>query len=134
MFDVETQVVLVYTPITQVNKGRLRLGAKGLHQDSGLLHLFVQCVAVIRIAREGSGAHDQGSFECGGNAHLHAKFIRVTALAFRDALHFWGVPAVKLGLFGLRLLNARLGDQPFGFVDAHAQGLLNGLAQSRHLA
>lgn len=134
MFDVETQVVLVYAPITQVNKGRLRLGAKGLHQDAGLFYLLTERVPVVRIARVGSGTHDQGAFERGGNAHLHAKFIRVAALAFGDAFDFWGVPAVQLGLFVLSLFAARLSDQPFGFVDAHAQGLLNSLAQSRHLA
>ena len=54
--------------------------ATGLHQDGRLLHLFVHRVAVVRIAGKGSGAHDQGAFECGGNAHFHTKFIRVAAL------------------------------------------------------
>jgi hypothetical protein len=134
VFDVETQVVLVYPPITQVNKGRLRLGAKGLHQDAGLFHLLTERVPVIRIAREGSGTHNLGAFECGGNAHLHTKLIRVAVLAFGDALDFWGVPAVQLGLFVLSLFAARLGDQPFGFVDARAQSVLDGPTQGRHLA
>ena len=42
--------------------------------------------------------------------------------------------AAQLGLYGLLFFAARLGDQPFGFVDAHAQGFLNGLAQGRQLA
>jgi hypothetical protein len=36
VFDVETQVVLVYAPITQVNKGRLRLGANNLAEVGSL--------------------------------------------------------------------------------------------------
>lgn len=93
-------------------------------------------MAAIRIARLGSGIHDQGSFECYCNANLQAKFIRVAALTltFPYAFDFWGVPAVQLGMFVLSLIAARMGVQPFDFLDAHAQRVLNGLAQSRHLA
>ena len=44
------------------------------------------------------------------------------------------MPAVKLGLFVLRLFTARLGDQLFGFANAMAQSFLPGLAQRAHLA
>ena len=70
MLDVDIQDVFVNTTIAQVDVGGFGFHAGGPHQDGGLLRLFVQRVAVIRIAREGSGAHDQGPVERGGNAHL----------------------------------------------------------------
>ena len=50
--------------------------------------------------------------ERGGNAHLHTKLVGVTALAFGDALNFWGVPAVKLGLLVFGFVFVFLG-QPY---------------------
>lgn len=120
--------------MAQVDVGRFRSHAVGLHQDGGLLHLFIQRVAVIRIARKGSGAQDQGPFERCGNAHLHVEFVGVAALTLGYALDFWGVPAVKLGLIVFGLVVARLRDQPLVFVDALAKDFLHNLAQSTHLA
>lgn len=99
VFDVNAQVVLVYATVAQVDASGFRLRAGRLHQDAGLLHLFVQCVPVIRVTRKDPGADDEGAFQLGGNAHLHTKLVGVTAFAFGDAFDFWRVPAVQLGLF-----------------------------------
>ena len=65
VFDFDIQVVLVNTPVTQVDVGGIRSYAGGLHQDGCLPHLFIQFVPVIGIAGKCSGTHDEGSFERG---------------------------------------------------------------------
>jgi hypothetical protein len=88
VLDIDVQVFLVYAAVAQLDVGGFGFHTGRLHQDGRLLHLHVQRVAVIRIARESPGANDQGAFERGGNAHLHAEFLGVTALALRYALNF----------------------------------------------
>lgn len=67
MFDGHRRVVGIYTPIAQVYEHIRWLDLVVLHQDAGPLQLRVQGVTVIRIAREGPGAHDQVVFERAGN-------------------------------------------------------------------
>ncbi len=134
MLDVWTQVVLIYAPTTQINKDRLRLGTKDLYHNGFLHLLFVQHEAVIRIYWEGFVAHDQSApmilvamptftpinTGCGSFS------LRCTLVPGRASCTTWVVV--------LRFFAARLGDQHFGFVDTHTQGLMKGFAQSRHLA
>jgi hypothetical protein len=91
-------------------------------------------VAVIRVARKASGYNDECALERGGNAHLHSKLVGVTALAFGDSFNFWGVPAVKLGLFLFAFVATSLSDQAFGFMKYVAQRFLHSLAQRVHLS
>lgn len=80
VLDVQAGVVFVHPTIAQVYKGRLRLDAGGLHQDGGLLDLFVEGVAVIRVTGEGPGTDDQVALEGAGQAHLDAEFEGVAVL------------------------------------------------------
>ncbi len=63
-----------------------------------MFDLFVQRVAVKRIAGERPRADDQIAPHTQRNADLCPEFIRVAALAFVDALHLRRMPAVELGL------------------------------------
>ena len=134
MLNGDVWIGLVYTPVAQVHINGLRPHASGLHQDAGLFHLLLQGVSVIGVAGESTCADDQVALERGGNAHLHAKLIRVATLSLGDALHLGRVPAVELGLFALVLLARGLGHQALGLAQRLAQGLLYGQSQGAHLA
>lgn len=103
-----------------------------------MLNLFIEGVAFVRVAGKASGANDECALERGGNSHLHNKLVGVTALAFGDAFNFWGMSAVKLGLFVFgfvfALVVAILSDQAFGFMKCVALRFLYSLDQSVHLA
>ncbi len=80
VLDVYILVVLLQSSVARVNDGRFWHHTGSLHQDAGLLNLFIQGVAVVRVASKASGANNECDFERGGNAHLHTKLVGVTAL------------------------------------------------------
>ena len=69
--DVHIRVLCIHTPVAQINKRRRRLGRAVLHQDRSLLQLLVEGVAVVWVAVECSGAHDQVAAQRAGNTYLH---------------------------------------------------------------
>ena len=48
---VDIEVVFVNTPIAQVDTGSFRSHAGGLHQDGGLLHLFMSYIGVMQLKK-----------------------------------------------------------------------------------
>ena len=86
-------------------------------------------MAVIRSAVKCPGTHDQVAGEGADNAHLHSKFVRAARLAFTDAVHFWSMPGVQLGLPVDGLTLSALSDDALGFVQDLGQGVTNGLAK-----
>ena len=100
-----------------------------MHQDRGLLQLLGQGVPVIRVAVKRLGAHDQVALELrgAGDAHLHAKLVRLLGLAFADAVHLGCVPGVELGLAIDGLALAALGVEALGLVQRLGERLPNGL-------
>lgn len=81
---------------------------------------------VVRVAVQCPRAHDQLVFERAGNGHLHPELVRLAGLALADAVHFPGVPGVKLGLSVGCLALAALAVDACGL----AQGLSEGLSLS----
>ena len=65
--DVNAWIVGIHPTVTQVHKGRGRLAASVLHQDGLLLQLGVEGVAVVGVAVEGTGPHDQVAPQHAGN-------------------------------------------------------------------
>ena len=122
VLNVDVQVDLVHAPVAQVDIGGFRLHA-------GLFKLLVQCVAVIRVAKESACADDQIALQRGGNAHLHTQLVRGAAFSLGDSIDFWCVPAVELAL-----LAGRLRDQALGLAQRVTQSLLHRQVQGAHLA
>lgn len=65
-------------------------------QDFDLLQRLRQCVAVIRVARQGAHANDKALVDGGGDADLGAKFVADACLAFGDAVDLGLVQGVDL--------------------------------------
>ncbi len=57
----------------------------------------IEASLAIRVTGKAPGTHDQIALERHGQTDLHAKLVRVAALALADAFHLWRVPAVELG-------------------------------------
>ena len=115
-----------------------RAGQRGAeapsYQDGRLLQLLVQGVAVIRIAVERPGTHDQVALERAGNAHLHPELVRLPGLAFADAVHLGRMPGVELGQsIGGFALAALVHDAP-GFVQGLTQRMTHGRPDGTGLA
>lgn len=89
-------VFCVHTTVAQVGIDRLWSLSRVLHQVRDLLHLFVECMTVVRGVGKASRSYDQVVLDGGGYADFHTEFIRGFALAFADARHLWrkrlGIP------------------------------------------
>jgi len=107
------RVIQLPAPVAQVHDQHLRFHTG---EDAGLFPVLRQRLAIVRIAREASGSHDQSPFRGDRNANLHPKLVRLAGFALTDAFHFRRVPGVEF-VFVFR----RLAAQTFGFQQRRRQ-------------
>ena len=105
---------LVALEVRDVHKCRCRIGDSVLHQDRGLLQLFVQGVSIVRVAVKAFGAHNRTHLEHGADVHLRAELVGRFALA--DEVHRWRTPGAELALSIQRLETNALSPIAFGFA------------------
>lgn len=81
----------VHDAVTDVHDRGGGFDLQVLQKISGLLDLFGNHGAVIRVAKEGYCTNDQPLLVRDGDAGLHVDFLGVADLALADALRFWRV-------------------------------------------
>ena len=94
LLDLNARVVSVHAPVTQIGLDSLWPDPQALHQSCRLFDLFIQCVAIVGVARKASGPHDQVSLKRRGQTVLDPKFVGFAALPLVDAFHLRCVPTV----------------------------------------
>lgn len=77
----------LFAPVAQVHHDLLWLDLEVLQQDAALLHLGRQNMAIVGVARETSGNHQQALFVGDDHTNLDAKLVRLSGLAFADAFN-----------------------------------------------
>ena len=106
----------VHTAITQVNDRRGGLDADVSQKRVGVLELFGQRVAVVRIAGERPGAPPSALLVRAGQTDFDAEFVRLHGLALADAFDLGRVQRVEF-VFAVALLDAIA----LGALQPHAQ-------------
>ena len=97
MDDSQARVVSIHTSVSQIDDRRAWFLARVLHENGGLLDLFVQGVPIKRRTGVGSGSDDKVAFGRDRYADLRAKLERRARLALAEAVHLGRMPAVELG-------------------------------------
>lgn len=70
MHEAHLGVVGIHPAVAQIDEGRLRLDARVLHQDRGLLDLLGKRMTIVGVAVEGAGTDDEVTLEGAGHATL----------------------------------------------------------------
>ena len=92
-------------PKAQIHHHLFGLGADILGQDTHLLQLLGQGLAVIGVAGEAARAHHQALRVCDGHAGLHAELVGLSGFALANAFDLGSMQGVQLVLV-LRTLGA----------------------------
>jgi len=97
MDDCQSRVVAIHTPVAKIDHRRAWFLARVLHENGGLLDLFVQRVLIKRRTGVGSGSDDQVALGGDRDADLRAKLERHARLPLAEALQLGRKPAIELG-------------------------------------
>ena len=98
MDDLHRRVVLIHSPVAQIDDHLFRGFAGVLQQYRGLLQLLIEHMPVVGVAGEGACAHHQTALVRDGNAGLNAELVGLPGFPLADALDFRGVQGVELVL------------------------------------